>query len=143
MKKFFNWIGGLFRSAFKQVQKYVVPSVQVVEAIKAVIDSPVADILTAVIPSGIDDAVKDQLRKYLPMVLQQLRIAEECMSLNEPDKIIACAITALQKYEGVAKHAQYLNIAAMLTNCLSDGKLTWTEVIHLVQYTYDELYKKP
>lgn len=122
-------------------EKYIVPSVTVVEAIKRAIDSPAVDILTQIIPGTLDDRIAARIRAVLPGVLQSLRISDQCLQLEDPALVVACAIENLKKYEGDARSAQLHSIAALLSITLADGKITWREAIHLAEEIYQSRIK--
>lgn len=136
MKKIFSWIKKLFSSVSTIAEKYVRPAIQIVEAIKKAVDSPVMPVITALIPGNIDDVVLYRLKKALPTVLQRLRIADECAKQTDPLQVIICAIKNLKDYEPDARAATYHSIATLLSVYLSDGKLTWSEAVHLTEYIY-------
>lgn len=117
-------------------EKYIVPSVAVVEAIKKALDSPAAAVITALIPGHLDDQIAARIRTVLPGVLQALRISDQCLQLEDPALVIACAIENLKKYQGDARAAQLHSIAVLLSVTLSDGKITWREAIHLAEEIY-------
>lgn len=142
MKKFWSWLKKLFSGAEKLIKKYITPSVTVVENFKIIIDSPVTDILTAIIPGWFDDMLKDKLRKLLPIVLIDLGIAKNCANAGTPEAVMQCAATALQKLTNDAKNLAYHNIAILLAKYLADGKLSTRELIHLTEETYNQLFKK-
>lgn len=142
MKKIFSFLKRLFRSLKTLAQKFVTPSVLVVEALKKAVDSPVMPIITAIIPGNLDNKIVEQLKKHLPLVLQLLRISDECLKLEAADEIIICAIKKLKEYEPEARAAQYHSIAAMLSVYLSDKKLSWREAIHLSEEIFQQM-KQP
>lgn len=61
--------------------------VLVTENIKNFVDSPVADVLTAIIPGDIDDEIKNWLRAKLPTILAELKLADSCSALTDPTEI--------------------------------------------------------
>ena len=92
MKKIFSFLKRLFRNLKTLAQKFVTPSVLVVEALKNAVESPVTPIITALIPGNVDNKIVEGLKKHLPRVLQLLRISEECLKLEAADEILKCAI---------------------------------------------------
>jgi len=136
MKKIFAWIHRLFGGIKTIAEKYIRPSIQVVEALKKAVDSPLLPIITQLIPGNIDDVILYRLKKALPTVLLRLRIADECAKQSDPMEVVLCAIKNLKGYEPDAKAATYHSIAALLSVYLSDGKLSWSEAVHLTEYIY-------
>lgn len=142
MKKIFSFLKRLFRSLKALAQKFVTPSVLVVEALKKAVESPVMPVITAIIPGNLDNKIVEQLKKNLPRVLQLLRISDECLKLEAADEIILCAIKKLKEYDPEARAAQYHSIAAMLSVYLSDKKLSWREAVHLSEEIFQQM-KQP
>lgn len=146
-KRIFSGLAIFFRNVFtkaRAIAEKVIPvGIEAVEIIKKFVDSPATPLLTALIPGGVDDMIAIKLREILPDILLKLRIAEECAKKTSNDEIIQCAIEALKKYHPTAQKAYYLTIASMISEALADGKLSWSEVVMITQYTYDNKYKKP
>lgn len=142
MKKIWQWIKGLFGKAEHMVHKYIMPAVTVVEALKTFVDSPVADILTAIIPSTVDDAVKITLRRVLPQVLLEMQIISDYEgNKDDPQKVIELVLERVKQLSPQAQATFWHALAVMISDCMTDGHLSFSEVVHLVQYTYDYLYK--
>ena len=119
-------------------QKFVTPSILVVEALKKAVESNTATLLTALIPGNIDDTIVLKLRQTLPKVLQILRISDECLKLEAPDEIIFCAIKKLKEYTPEGKAATFHSIAALLSVYISDKKISWREAIHLSEEIFQQ-----
>jgi hypothetical protein len=145
-KRIFSGIGKYFRDAFGKARKVaqdVIPvGIEVVEKIKMVMDSPLAPLLTALIPGQVDDLVAAKIKEYLPAILIQLKIADECSKKKSNDEVIQCALAHLREYHPNARKAYFLNIASMLSAALADGKLKWAEIVMITQYTYENRYNK-
>ncbi len=142
MKKIINWIMAIFNRTRVYVLKYVQPSVALVENLKTAMDSSLVDLLTAVIPGNLDDVIVAKMRQYLPIILQDLKIAEKCASLTDPNEILKCALEALKTYDTKSQYVYLAGIAQKLTDALADGKLSWSEIVSMVEYTYQQNFKK-
>lgn len=142
MKKLWRFLTGLFNKTKVFVEKYAKPSVQLVENLKVVINSPVADVITAIIPGNLDDITKEAMRKALPIVLQDLKIAQDCIG-DTPEVIAQKALAAMAAYSKGDKQKAYTDIAAKLADYISnDHKLDWGEISSLIVYTYKEFFVK-
>jgi hypothetical protein len=116
--------------------------VAVVDNMKSFVDSPIADVITALIPGDVDDKVKDALRKYLPKIVIEMKLAEQCAGLTDPNEIVACAIKTLQQIGGDwisddAKKNFYDSLAVLVAQVASDGKLTWDDAKAVIKWYYD------
>jgi len=113
----------------------------VTENIKNFVDSPAADILTAIIPGDVDDEIKDWLRAKLPIILTELKLADNCSSLTDPLQITACAIQVLQGLDGDVKSAFLHNLSIFIAQVAADGKLTWSDGVTILEWYYQNEYK--
>lgn len=145
-KKIWKGISVFFNRVFaraRHIAEKVIPvGIEVVEKMKLLMDSPIPPLLTALIPGQVDDAIAEKIKAVLPQILLQLKIADECSKKATNDEIIQCAIAHLKQYHPGARKAYYLTIASMLSEALADGKLTWSEIVLLTQYTYDNRLNK-
>ena len=115
--------------------------VLVTENIKKFVDSPAADVLTAIIPGDIDDEIKDWLRVKLPTVLTELKLADSCSSLTDPLQITACAVKVLQGLDGDVKSAFLHSLSIFIAQVASNGKLTWADGVSILEWYYQNEYK--
>jgi hypothetical protein len=150
LKSFFKNLFGGLKEVFKKLPQFEKNAlrigVEIVDNVKKAAESPVADILTAIIPGTIDDTIKTKLRAWLPKLLIELKLAESCSHLTNPNEIVNCAITTLQKINGdwtqdAIRKKFYDNLAAMITLVAADGKLTLDDVKYLIPFYYDNIYK--
>lgn len=139
MKKIFRFLQRLWTSSQALVKKYVRPSVEVVNAIKFIINSPVVPIITAVIPGSIDDVIAAQIKLHLPTVLKVLGYADECVHAGSGDAIFQCAISKIRLMKDEGRDAAFHSIASLLSKYLADGRLSWREALHLAEETFHEL----
>jgi hypothetical protein len=145
MKKFFAKImavlANLLGKLAPELKSAVHTSVVVTEAFKNFVDSPLADLFTVLMPGIKDDQIKVLLRQRLPGILMIMRLIESATLLdNEAD-----TIAAAQRYVGELSAAERKPIlhelAVRLAIILSDGKITWSEAVQLVEYYYQNQFK--
>lgn len=146
LKKIWQGVKNLFKSLPKEAKNAIHIGVVVVDKIKTWVDSGAADVLTAIIPGDLDDKIKDKLREVLPKILQELKLADTCGSLTDPQQITTCAIATLQKIgddfiSDGAKKRFYDSIAVLIAAVVSDGKLTVSDAAYVLKWYYDHVYK--
>lgn len=137
------WKGfkALWNRVEKIIQDNIHVSVLVVQNFKTIVDSPATDILTALIPGDIDDKIKDKLRQVLPKVLTTLKIIEDCSHLTDQELVNCIAVrlvTATEEYKDHIFHG----LAVQLAKELSDGRLTFSDAIALVEWYYRNKVKR-
>jgi hypothetical protein len=144
----FKFIGHFFDNVFKKVknvaEKEIVFAVKVADNIKEfdVKHPEAADILTAIIPGTVDDALKQKAREALPKILLELNIAKECVELQNTDLFVKCAIEKLSTFEPKIKGLMLHNIAILLTDAFADGKVTISEITGVIEAVYQGLEKQ-
>lgn len=141
-KKFWNAIKKAFEGLKPEFKTAIHIGVSVVDKMKTFVESPTADVLTAIIPGDLDDKIKEQLRKYLPRIVTEMKLAEQCTELTDPNEIVACAINTLQQIGGDwisddAKKNFYDSLAVLIAQVASDGKLTWDDAKAVIKWYYD------
>jgi hypothetical protein len=141
LTKIWNQIKALFDGIPSELKTAVHIGVLVTENIKNFIDSPAADILTAIIPTDIDDEVKNWLRAKLPAILTELKLADSCSSLTDPNEITACGVKVLQGLDGDIQSAFLHNLSVLIAEIAADGKLTWGDGVYILQWYYQHEYK--
>jgi hypothetical protein len=131
----------LFEEIPDEMKTAIHIGVLVTENIKAFVDSPEADVLTAIIPGDIADEIKDWLRAKLPTVLTELKLADSCGSLTDPQQITACAVNVLQGLDGDVKSAFLHNLSIFIAQVASNGELTWADGVSILEWYYQNEYK--
>lgn len=135
-------IADLFHKIEPDVKNAIHVGVVITDKINNYVQSPVADILTAIIPGELDDAIKAKVREALPKILGELKLADQCGQLTDPNEIVQCAINVLQQIEGDFRAAFLHDISILIAQVAADGKLTWRDGVYLLQYYYEHIYKQ-
>lgn len=137
------WAGikSLFNSLPAELKTAVHIAVQLTENIKNFVDSPLADVLTAIIPTTADDMVKQWLRLRLPGILTELRLVEATLGLTDPAEITAAAIKVIQGLTGDTKSAFLHDLSIMVAQVAADGKLTWSDGVYILEMYYKYEFK--
>lgn len=142
IKKLWNSIKALFVKFPADLQNAVNTAVLITENLKKVIESPVVDILTAIIPGTLDDNVKIALRAAIPKILINLKLSQKLKEEDDKNQILLNAVTALNKIDGELKSAYLHNISVLIAQITADGKLTWSDGVCIVEWYYQNKFKK-
>lgn len=141
LAKIWATIKSLFDGMPANLKTAIHIGVAVTENVKKFVDSPAADVLTAIIPGDIDDQIKALLRSKLPAILTELKLADNCAGLTDPSAITACAINVLQGLDGDIKSAFLHNLSILVAQVAADGELTWSDGVYLLEWYYQHQYK--
>lgn len=90
MKKFFRrivqFIKTMFTNVDEWIHEHIQPSIETVQRLKTLMDNPVWDMITTVIPGELDDKIKEKIRKSLDTAIVTLAPLPDI--INEPDLAI-------------------------------------------------------
>lgn len=141
-KKIWSAIKNIFDKLPKEFKTAIHIGVTVVDKMKSFVESETADVISSIIPGDIDDKIKGLLRQYLPRIVTEMKLAEQCSELTDPNEIVACAIKTLQQIGGDwisddAKKNFYDSLAVLIAQVASDGKLTWDDAKAVIKWYYD------
>jgi hypothetical protein len=131
----------LFDKVEKEVKKDVVVAISVVQRVKAIVDSPVADVVTALIPGSADDKVKELLRSWLPKVIIELSLVESVANIEDQNAQLQAILDKLKLSSDETKNAFYHSLASLVLQKLSDGKLSWSDAVAIAEYYYQNHVK--
>lgn len=141
LSKIWSEIKNLFAGIPAELKTAIHIGVIVTENIKTFVDSPAADVLTAIIPGDADDEIKDLLRAKLPEILTELKLADSCGSLTGPTQITECAVKVLQGLDGDVQSAFLHSLSILVAQVAANGKLTWSDGVYLLEWYYQHEYK--
>jgi hypothetical protein len=141
LSKIWAEVTSLFNGMPAELKTAVHIGVVITENIKTFVDSPAADILTAIIPGELDDDLKTLLRAKLPGILTELKLADSCGSLTDPSQITACAVKVLQGLDGDIGNAFLHSLSILISQVAADGKLTWSDGVYILEWYYQHEYK--
>ena len=86
MKKFFKrlwtFIKMLFTNPETWIDENVKPSIQLVQNIKAAVDSPIGDLITGLIPGQWDNTLKERFSQHLELVITLMQGSTEVFENN-------------------------------------------------------------
>ncbi len=105
------------------VDNHIDVALKVTTAIKNALASPVADIITALIPGEIDNALRIQLLNALGKVVEALTIVEECKKYDNLNEKLACFIAQLKERNPELQDAILQKIASLLAFHLDGQRL--------------------
>jgi len=134
LTKIWNQIKALFDGIPAELKTAIHIGVLVTENIKNFVDSPI-------IPGNVDDEIKNWLRAKLPAILTELKLADSCSGLTDPNEITACAVKVLQGLDGDVKSAFLHNLSILIAQVAADGKLSWSDGVYILEWYYQHEFK--
>ncbi|WP_221284647.1 transposase [Mucilaginibacter sp. SP1R1] len=123
LTKIWDQIKNLFGGLPNQIKTAIQIGVTITENIKMAVDSPIADILTTLIPGNVDDAIKDKLRTAIPVFLTELKLVESSLNLTQPDAIVKAASDVIKTMNNDIKPGVLHQLSILIAQMAADGKL--------------------
>lgn len=115
-------------------------AVQITEAVKTILNSKAADIITSLTPFEQDEKLLAALRQSLPYVTEVLGIADAAGKSSQD--LLKEIAEVLEARHPQFKKLFYRELAAAVAYALEDGKLTAWETFTLTQTVYRMLKDK-
>lgn len=137
-----SWFKKQFRSISEEAKVLIPAAIAVTNQWKLFIDSPVADLLTALIPGNIDDAIKNRLREKLPTIIVKLQLAHAIAGIEDVNEQLKAILEVLKISPNESQDRFYHEFCYTTIEVLSDGKVTMGEASVLAQMAYDYIHKK-
>lgn len=139
-------IKNFFSKAEDQTKKLTLIAIKLTEGLKAVMDSPVDDVILSVVKSAIpgtaDDVLIDQIKayveKHLPTTILTLKMVNSIASITDPAEQLKAILAQFKLSDDIEKNAAYHDFCTKAIFCLADGKLTWSEAVYLAQSGYED-----
>lgn len=136
-----NFLRKIFGGLKKKARIFVPIAIQVVEGVKAVMDSPVDDVLLFVIkkaiPGDADDAlvnkIKTTVETWLPKVLFELKMIESIANIEDQNEQLKAILAQFKFSSDESKNIFLHGFAVLIAEKLSDGKLTWSESAQIME----------
>lgn len=116
MKKFFRRIVQFLKTLFTNVDawihEHIQPSIETVQRLKVVMDNPVIDAITALIPGDLDDKIKARIRTSLDTAIVKLAPLPEIINEQDPTQKILKLIAWIKSLSPSLQKGAMLRLAS-------------------------------
>jgi hypothetical protein len=141
MKKLFEKIKNKIIDLFRKITgraKIVIPiGIDIVNAIKRITDSDIADIFVELTSSGLDNKVLNIIRNLLPTILKELQEWEYISGLSEAE-MLKESLVKINSYNKAKRDILYLGIASHINEQISNGELDYAKAVTLTHEIYND-----
>jgi hypothetical protein len=145
LKSFLNRILDHIKSLFNTIPNEIATAlkigISVTENIKNFVNSPAADVLTAIIPGDLDNTIKEKLQLSIPVILTELKPIESSLKLTKPNDIASAAIETITAMDKNIRCGVLHQLSILITQKVADGKLSWSDGVYLSQWYYEHKFK--
>jgi hypothetical protein len=141
------WIKRTFDKSFASLIKAAPVAINIVEEIKRFLDSPIDDLILAIVKVPGSEALRDKLQdEWLPKVAVRLSIVYGLsMESATPEEMLRNVQAKLLelRFNNVPMGHEWDKIATEILAMLADGKVTMNELKIATQLVHYELFLKP
>ena len=120
--KIFSFLKLLFGNVDEWVKNHVAPSIAFVENIKGLLENPVIDVITALIPGNVDDNLKVFLLTNCQKALNLLAITADIANETDPVQQVLKLVEYLKTATPAMKSAIYKQLASEMAKLSNGGK---------------------
>ncbi|UOE47983.1 hypothetical protein MTO98_26590 [Mucilaginibacter sp. SMC90] len=115
--------------------------INVVNKVKAVVNNPIVGLIVDFTPTGIDNAVRDKINQAIPALLTGLTFSKNLLDTPPDNAVMLDKLLSKVKFSDDAdKDALYHVLAARLIMVVSDGKVTWSEAVSVVELYFKQIF---
>lgn len=127
-----------FFAGIQQHMSKALEAVKIVNGIKALINNPSLDVITAMTKSNVDDKVLMKARSIVNLVAEKLLKAEGILTSEDPHREgiveLVSILRDIPTEEGRKKY--FIELAAMIAEALIDKKLSFAELVLITQTAF-------
>ena len=142
MKKILKAIGDWIRSKFKLtdfIEQHAEQAIKVVDLLKTIVNSKVFDIAVLYTKNAADDKALVIARQALIEASRMLLIINGNFRQEMTNEQVILRLVEILRGEFPQAQATfYVQLAGMITQALSDGKISLAEAITISQYIYSQ-----
>ncbi len=124
---FCNKMRSRIKSVLQQWDEYIdsnaEAALKVTTVIKRILESPVTDILTAVIPGEADDLLRKRLIMALDYAITALQARDNCATCEDVSSKLQCMVEQLKQLPEDKKDALLQKLASLMTYSMDGRRL--------------------
>lgn len=129
-----NKIKSLFHNIPDELRDVIKDSLEITRRIKALLESPEADIVTAIIPGYWDDQKRQQAIEILATIIPQLMRIEDCK--GDMKCLFVHLLSVLRERAKKDQHATLFALASLFVQAWDNGRYKESQYDFYVQLAY-------
>jgi hypothetical protein len=114
----------LLKNFDSYIDTHIDTALKISQALKNILASPVADILTAIIPGDADNVIRQKLTDALSKVIEALAIADACKQYADLNDQLNCFVNQLRQRDPQLQDAILQKLASLLAGNLDGLRLS-------------------
>lgn len=123
LRKLRDAIREFFGALPSQIKVIASQSLQVTTALKLILDNPVADVVTTIIPGDWDEKLKASVLQAIEKALPYLQIVDTCKHHTDVNDMLKCWVVEVSKLPRHAQNAMLQKLASLLMAQMHNNEL--------------------
>ena len=112
--------------------------IELVEKLRTVLQHPLEDYLNYLISDTDDSNIIKTIKSKLPCILIDLNLVDRVINKKDSNAVIISAAKCLHSKHGPVQYAFFHSIACIVADIASNGELTWTEIVAIIEDKYQD-----
>lgn len=117
--------------------------INVVNIIKRVVNNPVAVLVTDLTPIALDNEIRLKIADALPAILAGLTYSKNYLNTDNKSDAVNGMLEKVRLADDPDKDALYHALLGRLIVVVSDGKVTWSEAVSIIEVYFKQVYGIP
>ncbi|MEZ2337688.1 hypothetical protein AB6735_18725 [Mucilaginibacter sp. RCC_168] len=113
----------------------------IVNNVRNAMASPLAALITNLIPGTIDDKIRQALIDNLPKVAAALVYSKDLLNHWDGQTVLNAVLGTVKTADKPEQDAFAHNLAARILMIVSDGKVNWSLAVQVVEYYFKNIFK--
>ena len=133
------WAISLFHKLEKEEKRLLPIMKTIVDNIKSFEDTGIGDVITKLIPGGLDDTLYALAKAATERALIALSILTGADGITDATERYTFIINKLKLSNDDGKNIALHGFAAVILESLSDGNISWNEALHIADVYFKEI----
>jgi len=117
--------------------------INTVNIIKRIVNNPVAILITDLTPIQLDNNIRLKIAEALPAILAGLTFEKDALTnASDNNVLVNDLLSKVRLADDADKDALYHALTARLIMIVSDGTVTWSETVGMLEIYFKQLFGK-
>lgn len=131
------------QDAADQIELTATNVATLIQNVKAYLQSPMGDLIVAVIPGTWDNELKEKGQEFLTKIIAQEATLHGCLALPTIGEQLTCVYSKILALEDEGHEDSFWHKLGVLgTQAFADGKLTFSDAVLAIEFVFRLIFKK-
>lgn len=144
LDKFLKGVAGGDKEAADNLHDTTEKAVELVNNLKAYLQNPMGDFVTAVIPGDWDNDLKAKAELFITKIAGNASLITDCTNLSTAGEQLVCVYSKITGLNDEDEEDSFWHkLGVLATKVFADGKITFGDAVVAAEFIYRVIVKKP